>query len=396
MFRLRNRLLLTFVGLAVGPLIVVTAILSRYTYDNLRQEALASQGATADYVGTEITTFVQTRESELRLLANELYGLSSSQPNDRRALIEILMAYHPVYQELTLLDKDGDEQARVSRNEVVPEGGLASRAQEPEFVVPADTRHVYYSPVYFDSTTYEPEMTIAVPVFDLRTGDLVSVLAADFRLKAIWNLIAGLELREGELIYVVDAEGRVIAHQNPSVVLKGTTFTAPPRDGLTSGLFGENTLLVSRPIQLGDREFRVVVERSVTQAFELAINLGMVTLLVTAAALLIAVLLVTGSVARIVHPITSLLSAAQAISAGDLSKRVAVIHTGDEIEDLAITFNRMADQLAHSLADLERQVRDLEAAQRALEESELRSHNIIELIPLGFCMYELDSGDSLS
>ncbi|RPI91448.1 MAG: HAMP domain-containing protein, partial [Chloroflexi bacterium] len=348
MFKLRNRLLLTFVGLAVGPLIVVTAILSRYTYDTMRQEALASQGATADYVGTQIKTFVQTRENELQLLANNLYGLSSPQPNERRALIEILMAYQPVYQELVLLDENGNEQARVSRNEVVPESTLSSRAQEPEFVVPAARHTAYYSPVYFDSATYEPEMTIAVPVFDLRTGDLVAVVVADFRFKAIWNLIAGLKTRDGESIFVVDAVGHVIAHQNPSVVLKGTTFAGPPRDGITVGLFGENVLLVSRPIQFGDREFRVVVERSVTQAFELAINLGTVTLLVTAVALLIAVALVIGSVFRIVHPIVSLLGAARAISAGDLSKRVSIINTGDEIEELAVAFNRMAEQLNHS------------------------------------------------
>ena len=68
-------------------------------------------------------------------------------------------------------------------------------------------------------------------------------------------------------------------------------------------------------------------------------------------------LVVAFGVRRITQPITRLIVAAQEVAGGHFGQRIHV-NTGDELEDLADHFNRMAGQLANYYADLEGRVAD--------------------------------------
>ena len=57
---------------------------------------------------------------------------------------------------------------------------------------------------------------------------------------------------------------------------------------------------------------------------------------------------------RAIRPVTEITKAAESISAGDLSKRIAGIATKDEVQELADTFNTMLERLQESF-DRERQ-----------------------------------------
>ena len=110
------------------------------------------------------------------------------------------------------------------------------RAKADEFVIPWTSGQTYYSPVYFNETTGEPFITIAVPLLDVRTGLVDGVLVSEVRLKKIWDLIMNLQTSPGQSVYIVDAQNKVVAHRNPSVVLRGTTFHVPDQDGIQPGL----------------------------------------------------------------------------------------------------------------------------------------------------------------
>jgi signal transduction histidine kinase len=389
MFRLRNRLLLIFVGLAVGPLIVVTAILSRYTYDTLQHEALDSQSGMAKLVGTEIETFVQSRENELQLITDNIDGAVSFDSDEQNTLMAVLLSRQPLYQELALLDQRGQEQLRLSRTDVITDGDLLNRAEDEVYLIPVMTHAPYYSPVHFDDESYEPLMTIAVPAIDPRVDEVYAILVAEFRFKAIWNLMAGLKPREGEDIYLIDSAGRVVAHQNPSVVLKGTTLDIPAKDGRARGLSGHEVILAAYHMRFGSQEFDVVVEQSVSEAFKLALNMATVALVTTVIALVIAIILVTASVYQIVRPIVTLVAAARAISAGDMSQRVDIT-SRDEIGELATAFNRMTERLARMWADMERQVDELKQAQKQLHERATRLELVAQVGQQTTAILDLD------
>ena len=74
-------------------------------------------------------------------------------------------------------------------------------------------KKVYYGPVYFRRES-EPYMTLSVAGTRLDAG--VSVAEVGFTL--IWDIVKGMKVGEHGVAYVIDAEGRVIAHPDESLV----------------------------------------------------------------------------------------------------------------------------------------------------------------------------------
>jgi serine phosphatase RsbU (regulator of sigma subunit)/HAMP domain-containing protein len=233
---------------------------------------------------------------------------------------------------------------------------LVSRAGADEFEKPRASGETFYSSAQYDPVHGEPFMTIAMPLVDLQSGEFTGVLTANFRFKKVWDLLAEARVEGSGLVYVLDAEGRVIAHKNPTVVLQDARFALPERDGFYAGLDGTQVALASSRIQLGEQAFDVVAELAATEALALAIA----TIQVASAAILVA-LAVAGVLSllaarQIVRPVETLSETAQAISGGDLSRQ-AQVAGHDEIGKLARAFNHMTLQLRELIATLEERVR---------------------------------------
>ena len=74
---------------------------------------------------------------------------------------------------------------------------------------------VYYGPVYFRYQS-EPYMTLALAGAFRDAG----VSVAEINLKFIWDLVSQIKVGEQGRAYVVDAQGRLIAHPDISLVLR--------------------------------------------------------------------------------------------------------------------------------------------------------------------------------
>jgi signal transduction histidine kinase len=358
---LRFRLIVIFVGLAVGPLALVGTVIGQRSYDSLVQQSLALQHKVAMGVGAEIRAFIEQRENELVLL-NKVQGLEVLQPQEQRAILGNLLLHQQVYQELALLDAEGQEQIRLSRSGVVVKADLRNRAENKEFLFPATRGQTYFSPVRSGETIREPLITVSVPLFDLRSGEIASVLVADLRFKMIWDLLSDIELPKESDVYVADQAGHVVAHRNPSVVLRGTVADLPKANGRARGLSRTDVIVARDVLQFGDQEITVVAEQSVSEALALALHTLRVAVVVTSAALVLAGGLVVLWARRVVQPIEALAASARAISSGDFSRQVAV-SSRDEVGQLARAFNTMSRQLQELLAGLEQEIADRKQAE---------------------------------
>jgi len=97
------------------------------------------------------------------------------------------------------------------------------------------------------------------------------------------------------------------------------------------------------------------VARAAVPAAELSRRLWQVTGIIwgTGAAALLLILGGTALMARkVTGPLKEMQSAAREMGAGDLARRV-LVHTGDELEDMADAMNRMASQLHDTIAQLD-------------------------------------------
>jgi signal transduction histidine kinase len=367
---------------------LVGVILSQRSFTIEQEQAVDLQRQVAQRVSAEVDAFFGELENDLSLLGGEIRSLA--QPDRAQQLSLLLGAlntgtYRDVYEELSLLDAQGREQLRLSRVEIVSTDELNDRTGADEFEQPKATGETYFSPVWFDETTGEPFVTIAIPLTELRSVEVSRVLVVDFRFEAVRNLIVNLQIGEDQTIYVVDSEGRVVGHDDPSVVLSGTTVSLPTGAGRTQGVSGDDVLFATDGVQFGNRGLTVVAERPVSEALELAQNGLYVSTVVTVLALLAAVGLVLLTVRQVVRPIEKLSAVARSIQEGDLSAR-SEINSQDEIGILARSFNAMTSRLQDMIQSLEdrvtERVRDLTLASDVSRQitTELDSANLLAYV----------------
>jgi signal transduction histidine kinase len=349
---IRTRLTVAFIGLAVGPLLLVGAFLAWQGFTAQTQQTLDLQREVARRVGLQVTAFFEELENEL-LLASKVQSLPELDRDEEQSILKLLMS-QDVFDRLVLLNSRGQMQIHLSRlAHVSTEAGYYAKADA--FIIPQSTGQIYYSPVRFEETTGEPLMTIAVPLFDIRTGLVDGVLISEIRLKKIWNLIADVRLSPGQSVYIVDAQNKVVAHRNPSVVLRDTGFMVPDQDGIQPGLTGEPAVLAIDTVRFGQQEFNIIAEQAVPDALASAINSLAIIAVTIVVALVAASSLGFLIVRQIVRPIETMAATAQAISAGDLSQQVRIT-SRDELGILANAFNYMTTQLRNLIDSLEQQV----------------------------------------
>ena len=371
---IRTRLTVAFIGLAIVPVLLIGVILAWQSFTIQERQALNLQGEVARRVATEVTAFFEELENELRLVS-KAYVLPGLDRTEQHRILELLML-QDVFESLVLLDSQGQEQIYLSRLGLSPTD-WSHLVEADEFVISRMSGEVYYGPIRFDKTTSEPLMIIALPLLDVRTGLVDGILISDVRLKKIWNVIADVRVDPGQSVYIIDIQDRVVAHRNPSVVLRDTRFAVPERNGIQLGLTGERTVLAIETVHLGEQTFHIVAEQTISEALALAINTVVITAVLIVVALVIASSLVFLSVRRIVMPIQAMAFTAKAISAGDLSQQV-VVDSHDELGVLANAFNSMTTQLRTIITGLEQQIIERKQAQMALQESEQKFRAVVQ------------------
>jgi len=194
------------------------------------------------------------------------------------------------------------------------------------------------------------------------------VSIAEVNLKLIWDVVSKIKVGQHGDAYVVDKQGRLIAHPDISLVLRKTdmtrlaqvqaarqheTGTAAQDVETAIDVQGRQVLTAYAPVEpLG---WTVFVELPVAEAYEPLIASLQRTALVLFGALFLAALAGIFLARRMMVPIQALRTGAARIAGGDLTQRISV-KTGDELEALADQFNDMTGRLQESYADLEKKV----------------------------------------
>lgn len=259
---LRTRLLFTFTLIAIIPLLLAGGLLSLRSFNAIQDERLNTQQQAARLAGSEILNFINERENQLRVIS-EVRHLTSANLEEQTATLASLLRYDSAYQEFALLDIQGQELVRISREREFNGDELANRSDQPEFAQPLATGAAYFSPIRFDEVLQEPTLSIAIPLEDVRTGAPSLILVAEFRFRALWDFIATLE-DEDHSIYVTDSAGELVAHANPSLVLSRTRFPLPEKEGQATGLSGDEVSLAHVTLPVGDQNLIVFLERPLT------------------------------------------------------------------------------------------------------------------------------------
>jgi signal transduction histidine kinase len=348
-----------FVGLVTGVLLINAALDLYFVYQDNRRASIEVQREKAESAARQVESFVREIERQIGWVAHPQWA---SLPVDQRRFDYVrLLRQVPAITELVQLDRRGREQLRVSRLSMDVVGAGTDRSQDPAFVE-AMKNTVYFSPVYFRKES-EPYLTMAVAHLG-KSG----VTVAEINLKLELEVVSRIKVGHDGYAYVVDHLGRLVAHPDISLVLRGTDMSkltqvaaalAPtskdPAPGDATNRAGVPVL--SAHASIPALNWLVFVELPLSEAREPVIQGALRALGLLVLGLLIAALAAALLARRMVVPIRTLQAGAQRIGGGELGHRLT-IKTGDELEALADQFNRSAEALQESYATLEQRVED--------------------------------------
>lgn len=350
----------------LGMLLLSTAIEMHFGFQQARQQVIELQAAQTSAAGREVSNYMVAITRGIHDVAKLPWGSPGYGSQERREEFHRLMSLTPSIIELQSVSSNGRETLMVSRRHEDRVGSLLPVADpDTSGLLPGAAR--YGRPFARDG--HLPAVRIAV-------GDQDGAVVATVDLRLLNELVAQMQSAHGGSAYVLDADGGVLAHPEPTQALRRIDLSqhAVMRAAGTSRKFGglemQSPFGGQEVLASGERieplGWLVLVEEPRSEVMKPALATLWRGLVLVSVGAVVSVLAAILFARRMAAPIVALTRAAKRISEGDLSSKIS-IGRRDEIEDLGNTFNSMAERLSESYAALEAKV-----AQRTQELSTAR------------------------
>lgn len=372
----RRRLLFkysAFVFLAAAVVLVASWLVASWVVWREQRRLIADAQVLRVRMASErIRNFLQDTEGRLRFLVTAPWLARDDE--DRRIDAIRVLRDAPAVSELTLIDASGREVTTIARTASDRPGSNVDWRTSQEFLG-ARRQRAWYGQVFFVQES-EPSVRLAVA-----GGEPSNVALATVNLKHIWDVITRIDMGRGGRAYVVDSQGRVIAHPDISLVLRNTSAKQWPQvaaaladgdDGAPRSTRDSHGVeVLATHMRLAPLDWFVIGETPLREAYAplfeslwLMAGVGLGGLVLAGAASM-------WFARRMTDPIRHLQAGAEQIGAGAFDYRIPV-RSDDELGDLATRFNAMAERLQGSYETLEARVRERTAQLAQANEDKTR------------------------
>jgi hypothetical protein len=187
-----------------------------FSYQEHKASLIRIQREQADAAAAKMGQFINEIVSQVGWTTQLPWSVGTMEQRRFDALR--LLRQVPAITELAFLDDSGIDRLAVPLpfNLVLKD---PDRSQDPAFTE-AVAHKVYFGPIYFRRES-EPYMTLSLAGTRRESG----VSVAEVNLKLIWDVVSQIKVGDKGDAYVVDAQGRLIAHPDVSLVLRNTDMS---------------------------------------------------------------------------------------------------------------------------------------------------------------------------
>ncbi|MFH1283055.1 MAG: ATP-binding protein [bacterium] len=290
----------------------------------------------------KINTHIQQIDRQIQFIMRNL-----TTPG-RDEIFLSLVDSNPDYLSISIVKKDGKEQKKY----LVGEGKLQDISSNPTFKqfweyqkIKKNNNKSAISPVYFRDE--KPTIDIFYPVNDNFTLYIV------LNLTNIWDEVIRMGSGKTGRTFLVDSEGRIIAHPNEELAFNKKDVSNLP---IVEAVLRENSVgsseyineagatLVGAYAPVTNLKWGVITEQNKSEAFLSVYKMRKQAVLFTVLSILLASLIAFMLARNLTQPISNLIQAAKRVANSDFSAKVQVA-TADEMMDLVETFNFMTGKL---------------------------------------------------
>lgn len=433
--KIRAKLALTFVIL-LSLVIGITSTLWLATVRTiLHRDLTTKQNQLGRQATQKIESFIDAKKRALIIHSQSAAFLTHDSALQKLDLAIFLSQDQDLHQ-LNVINPQGLEIMKIMRAgaSFSESTDYADRSQSPSFF--ANTFR--YSKEYIGDVQFlpsgEPYLLISIPIqapissqrlTDLSTQNLslttestqlLGVLEAQVSLNSLFGEITDLGLDQDTSVFIVDKQGRIIAHPTKSLVgPKVVTSQYPPvkqhLETLESDPIShqETSTIFQYPNEQGvsvlgshshvkETGWAVVTQQSAARAYADLNYVLVFAIVLLAIVIAISIPLIYYLSKKITTPLLALTSGANQISQGNLDVQLHIT-TQDELQDLAQAFTNMTQKLKKSMDQISAERNKLEVIIFGIEDAVIainKNQQITLLNPAAQKLIELDPSQALN
>lgn len=215
--RIKVRVLLFGVVMSIVPVVLISFYYFYSTRHNLEQNVQIQNKLLAEHLVQEVDSLLRQTEDRLR---NAYFPTSALLQGTGQIQLYRILAEIPMAEEAVVLDADGNVRQGVNRFKIVNDPGSLNW-RTPDMLEALKTRRVYYGNVTFTGTCI-PFVKIVVPYYSADGRTFVGGVGVQVRLRSLLALVSSKHIGNKEDVFLVDAQGRLIAHSDFTKVLEKT------------------------------------------------------------------------------------------------------------------------------------------------------------------------------
>ena len=356
MRKISTRFAVMMAAAAVVPLLGYGALSIISLRSGAQQAVIEGNLNVARRAAEQIEVYVTGSVKILKAVSADLEQTGLVRWQQDRILKNFVLQF-PEYRELTLLDEDGH-------------AVVSSSLGTPTASVPGSEGSTIDGAIM--SAFSVDDDLLPTSIVAIRLGDTEGKgwLVGRLNLEQLWRMVDRIKVGKGGYALVVTDQGQLLAHGDPdakSRVARGdpmlshrlvaTLRELQTGERIASGQYDDprgQVLGVAAHLQTLD--WMVIVEQPVSEAFAIPIRLQQQLVIAITVALL--AMMAAGYIwgRRFINPILTLTRGTRALAEGRLDERV-VVDSNDEIGELGLAFNNMADRLVELQEDVRKKER---------------------------------------
>lgn len=355
---LKSKVMLIFLALTIFPLLVIGYFSFRFSEELIVSMVVRQLENMAEDKSALLEGWLDERKADISMVA-ETSLLQSMDPDKIKPYLALIRNKYGVYKELAVVTESGDIVA------VVPEK-LHDSENNP-FASYRVRDQLFVSDITYAHNEKESSFLIAAPVTG-SDGSLSGTVYGNVGTKKIIMFILNISLGDTGECYLVDREGRFLAHKDPRRILNENISQSDSfrkifekGDRKSAYLDYRGIEVMGASLQVGGTDWYIVVEQDRAEAFAVADRLKKIIYLAVLLCIVSALLLTSMIAYHIVAPIQKVSRYAEKIADSRFDTAVEKINRNDEIGVLFDAVANMASRLQERHNHLEEKVGRREA-----------------------------------